>query len=55
MGMKKGVEESRTPDIAHHHYLIALKTHVLERLIKDTGNSFVGAPGAKDQRPAFVQ
>jgi hypothetical protein len=55
MRIKERVKETGTPDITHHHYLIAVKPHVLEGFVKDTSNSFVGATRAKDQGPAFIQ
>jgi hypothetical protein len=55
MGIEECVKEAGTPDIAHHHDLIAVKTHVLEGFVKDAGNSFMGATRAKNQGPAFIQ
>jgi len=55
MSIKERVKEAGTADITHHHYLIAVKTHVLEAFVKDAGNSFVGATRTKDQGPAFIQ
>jgi hypothetical protein len=55
MRIEERVKEAGTPNIAHHHDLIAFKPHVLKGFVKDAGNSFVGATRAKDQGPAFIQ
>jgi len=55
MSIKERVKEAGTPDITHHHYLIAVQIHVLEGFVKDADNSFMGATRTKDQGPAFIQ
>jgi hypothetical protein len=54
MSIKERIKEAGTSYITHHHYLIAVKTHVLEGFVKDACNSFMGATGTKDQGPAFI-
>jgi hypothetical protein len=51
VGVKKGIEQTGTADIADNHNLMAGQTHFLKRLIQGMGDAFMGAARTENRRP----
>jgi hypothetical protein len=55
VGIKKGVEQTRAPDIRDNGDLLAGKSHVLKSLVQSVNDFFVGTARAKYQGATVVQ
>jgi hypothetical protein len=55
MGMEKGIEKPRTPDVANNSDLVTCESNTLKRFVKGMDNSVMGASGTKNRRSVFIQ
>jgi hypothetical protein len=54
MGREKGVEETRTSDVADEYDLVFLEVHPLKGFVKGAGHDFVGTAGAICRGPGAI-
>jgi hypothetical protein len=54
VGVKKGIKQTGTADIADDHNLMAGQTHFLKRLIQGMGDAFMGASRTENRRPVGI-
>jgi hypothetical protein len=55
MGIEKGIKKPGATNIAHHDYLTAGETHLLESAVQDMDTALVRTTGAKDWWSVWVK